>query len=152
MWLSAATSKKTRPGREVGYQNSHRNSHKQLQLQPQLQPQPQGHQKLSPSLTTNPFVRQLHQKNQQLGKAYQDLKAQFDELEDTYHEREEQLAQSQQDANKKLGNMSSPTKKSWRKEMPTSRPWSSSWKLWKILRNHWLQRTKKLLRKLTTVT
>ena len=41
---------------------------------------------------------QLQQKNQQLGKAYQDLKAQFDELEDHYQEREEQLAQAQQDA------------------------------------------------------
>ena len=37
------------------------------------------------------ICRQLQQKNQQLGKAYQDLKAQFDELED-------QLAQAQQDA------------------------------------------------------
>ena len=41
---------------------------------------------------------QLQQKNQQLGKAYQDLKAQFDELEDSCQEREEQLAQAQQDA------------------------------------------------------
>ena len=41
---------------------------------------------------------QLQQKNQQLGKAYQDLKAQFGKLEDTCQEREEQLAQAQQDA------------------------------------------------------
>ena len=37
-------------------------------------------------------------KNHQLSKAYQDLKAQFDELEDSCQEREEQLAQAQQDA------------------------------------------------------
>ena len=37
-------------------------------------------------------------KNSQLGKAYQDLKAQFDELEGSCQEREEQLAQAQQDA------------------------------------------------------
>ena len=36
--------------------------------------------------------------NNQLGKAYQDLKAQFDELEVSCQEREEQLAQAQQDA------------------------------------------------------
>ena len=45
------------------------------------------------------ICRQLQQKNHQLGKAYQDLKAQFDELEDSCQEREEQLAQAQQDAN-----------------------------------------------------
>ena len=39
-------------------------------------------------------------KNNQLSKAYQDLKAQFDELEGSCQEREEQLAQAQQDANK----------------------------------------------------
>ena len=44
------------------------------------------------------ICRQLQHKNQQLGKAYQDLKAQFDELEDSCQEREEQLAQAQQDA------------------------------------------------------
>ena len=44
------------------------------------------------------ICRQLQQKNQQLGKAYQDLKAQFDELEDHYQEREKQLVQAQQDA------------------------------------------------------
>ena len=44
------------------------------------------------------ICRQLQQKNQRLGKAYQDLKAQFDELEDSCQEREEQLAQAQQDA------------------------------------------------------
>ena len=44
------------------------------------------------------ICRQLQQKNKQLGKAYQDLKAQFDELEDSCQEREEQLAQAQQDA------------------------------------------------------
>ena len=44
------------------------------------------------------ICRHLQQKNQQLGKAYQDLKAQFDELEDSCREREEQLAQAQQDA------------------------------------------------------
>ena len=42
--------------------------------------------------------RQLQQKNQQLGKAYQHLKAKFDELEGNCQEREEQLAQAQQDA------------------------------------------------------
>ena len=46
------------------------------------------------------ICRQLQQKNKQLGKAYQDLKAQSDELEDSCHEREEQLAQAQQDADK----------------------------------------------------
>ena len=40
---------------------------------------------------------QLQQKNRQIGKAYQDNKAQFDELEDHYKEKEEQLAQAQQD-------------------------------------------------------
>ena len=44
------------------------------------------------------ICRQLQQKNQQLGKAYHDLKAQFDELEDSCQEKEEQLAQAQQDA------------------------------------------------------
>ena len=44
------------------------------------------------------ICQQLKQKNQQLGRAYQHLKAQFDDLEDNYHEREEQLAQAQQDA------------------------------------------------------
>ena len=44
------------------------------------------------------ICRQLQQKNKQLGKADQDLKAQFDELEDSCQEREEQLAQAQQDA------------------------------------------------------
>ena len=44
------------------------------------------------------ICRQLQKKNQQLGKAYQDLKAQFDELEDSCQEKEEQLAQAQQDA------------------------------------------------------
>ena len=44
------------------------------------------------------ICRQLQQKNQQLGKAYQDLKAQFDKLEDSCQEKEEQLAQAQQDA------------------------------------------------------
>ena len=44
------------------------------------------------------ICRQLQQKNQQHGKAFQDLKAQFDELEDHCQEREEQLAQAQQDA------------------------------------------------------
>ena len=44
------------------------------------------------------ICRQLQQKNYQLGKAYQDLKAQFDELEGSCQEREEQLAQAQQDA------------------------------------------------------
>ena len=44
------------------------------------------------------ICRQLQQKNNQLGKAYQDLKAQFDELEGSCQEREEQLAQAQQDA------------------------------------------------------
>ena len=33
------------------------------------------------------ICQQLQQKNQQLGKAYQDLKAQFDELEDSCQER-----------------------------------------------------------------
>ena len=42
--------------------------------------------------------RQLQQKNQQLGKAYQHLKAKFDELEGNCQEREEELAQAQQDA------------------------------------------------------
>ena len=37
---------------------------------------------------------QLQQKNQQLGKAYQDLKGQFDELENSCQERKEQLAQA----------------------------------------------------------
>ena len=60
------------------------------------QPQPQGLQKLSP--TANPFVGSCSKKKHQLGKAYQDLKAQFDELEDRCQEREEQLAQAQQDA------------------------------------------------------
>ena len=50
-------------------------------------------------LLKEPFgIWQLQQKNQQLGKAYQDLKAQFDELEDSCQEKEEQLAQAQQDA------------------------------------------------------
>ena len=44
------------------------------------------------------ICRELQQKNQQLGKAYQDLKAQFDELEDSCQEKEEQLAQAQQHA------------------------------------------------------
>ena len=44
------------------------------------------------------ICRQLQQKNNQLGKAYQDLKAQFDKLKGTCQEREEQLAQTQQDA------------------------------------------------------
>ena len=44
------------------------------------------------------ICRQLQQKNQQLGKAYHDLKAQFDELEDSCQEKEGQLAQAQQDA------------------------------------------------------
>ena len=44
------------------------------------------------------ICRQLQQKNEQLGKAYQDLKVQFDELEDSCQEKEEQLAQAQQDA------------------------------------------------------
>jgi len=44
------------------------------------------------------ICRQLQHKNQQLGKAYQDLKAQFDELEDSCQEREEEVAQAQQDA------------------------------------------------------
>ena len=41
------------------------------------------------------ICRQLQQKNHQLDKAYQDLKAQFDELEGSCQEREEQLAQAQ---------------------------------------------------------
>ena len=44
------------------------------------------------------ICRQLQQKNQQLGKVHHDLKAQFDELEDSCQEKEEQLAQAQQDA------------------------------------------------------
>ena len=44
------------------------------------------------------ICRQLQQKNNQLGKAYQDLKAQFDKLEGSCQEREEQLAQAQHDA------------------------------------------------------
>jgi len=44
------------------------------------------------------ICRQLQQNNHQLGKAYQDLKAQFNELEGSCQEREEQLAQAQQDA------------------------------------------------------
>ena len=59
--------------------------------------QPQGLQNLG--ITTNPFVASCSKKNHQLGKAYKDLKAQFEELEDSCQEREEQLAQAQQDAN-----------------------------------------------------
>ena len=63
--------------------------------------QPQvGAAAVSPETKPNykSICRQLQQKNQQLGKAYQDLKAQFDELEDSCQEREEQLTQAQQDA------------------------------------------------------
>ena len=49
-------------------------------------------------LNCKSICQQLQQKNQRLGKAYQDLKAQFDELEDSCQEREEHLAQAQQDA------------------------------------------------------
>ena len=43
---------------------------------------------------------QLQQKNQQLGKAFKGLNAQFDELKENFKEREEQLAEVQQDTDK----------------------------------------------------
>ena len=54
-------------------------------------------QKLSP--TTNPSVSSCTRKNQQLGKAYQDLRAQFNELGEKFQERDEQLAEAKQDTN-----------------------------------------------------
>ena len=56
-----------------------------------------GSPEAEPEPNYKSICRQLHQKNQQLGKVYQDLKAQFDELQDC-QKREEQLAQAQQDA------------------------------------------------------
>ncbi|KAJ7335971.1 hypothetical protein OS493_013335 [Desmophyllum pertusum] len=58
-----------------------------------------------PSATSTPeadvnyksICRQLRQKNQQLGKAYQDIKAQYDEVERICGEKDEQLQQAQED-------------------------------------------------------
>jgi len=63
--------------------------------QPQVAAAP-GSPEVEPNYKS--ICRQLQQKNQQLGKAYQNLKAQFNELEDNCQEREEQVAQAQQDA------------------------------------------------------
>lgn len=107
---------KTKKRRLGGWQNSRSDSHRQ--------PQPQaataaGSPEADPELNyILSICWQLHQKNQQLGKAYQDLKVQFDELQVACQEKEEQLAQDQQDADEraelvcKLSNVSSPTKKS----------------------------------------
>ena len=47
--------------------------------------------------------KQLQQKNQRLGKAYQDLKAAFDALEESNKEKDEQLQQAQKDAEEMAG-------------------------------------------------
>ena len=44
------------------------------------------------------ICKQLTQRNQQVGKAYKSLKAQFDELEKSCQDKDEQLTQAQQDA------------------------------------------------------
>ena len=44
------------------------------------------------------ICRQLTQKNQQLGKAYKTIKAQYDELKESCQDMDEQLNQAQQDA------------------------------------------------------
>ncbi|KAJ7377454.1 hypothetical protein OS493_028894 [Desmophyllum pertusum] len=59
-----------------------------------------------PSATSTPeadvnyksICRQLRQKNQQLGKAYQDIKAQYDDLGRICGEKDEQLQQAQEDS------------------------------------------------------
>ena len=52
----------------------------------------------SPKVNYKSLCRQLKQKNQQLGKAYQDLKGQLHGLQQVCEEKEAELEQSQQDA------------------------------------------------------